>query len=277
MLASACLGSASAVKVEPVTHSSLTVRATPAWLVRFASHEAQTLGDPSVKTALVAPITADQARLVFQHRRRAYPGHTYLVVLHGSFVTPKFPCTEYDAGCGFSAEQLFGWQVMLASPALGRVWRDFGIETDAPHLRAMPVALRPISLRTDPSARPTGPLLHFAVAQAVAMGGSQMRDLGFAPLSAAQASHLFGGTRPAGYLVVEHGLFRRAPEAATDRDPWFSWAAIEFGPSLGGRPAALRALTHPRKFVRRVAGIHVIWTGLPMVSAPGRNFYSGRG
>lgn len=262
ILAPACLGGGSAAKVQPVSHSSLTVQATPAWLASFASREAQALGDPSVKTALVAPITADQARDVFQHRRRAYPGHTYLVVLHGSFVSPRIPCSPEEAGC-FYFPQLFGWQVMLASPALGRAWHYFGIETNAPHLRAMPVTLRPISLLADPSARPTGPLLHFAVAQAKAMDGTQMRDFGFARVSAASASHLFGSSRPGGYLVIEHGLFRRTPGAVADRDPWFWWAAFEYSPSLGDRPAALRVLAHPRKFVRRVSGLHVSWKGVP--------------
>jgi hypothetical protein len=263
MAASACLGSGSAAKVQPVIHERPQVGVTPAWLISFASREAQTLGDPSVKTALVAPITADQARVVFQHRRRAYPGATYLVVLHGSFVTPTMPCPADAAGCGFNPGRLFGWQVMLASPTLGRVWHYFGIETNAPHLRAMPVALRTISLQADPAARPTGPLLRFAVAQAAAMGGSQMRDFGFARLSAASASHLFGGSRPGGYLVMEHGLFRRTPGARADRDPWFWWAALEYSPSLGERPAAFHVLAYPRKFVRRVAGVHVTWEGVP--------------
>ena len=261
-LASACLGSGSAAKVPAVTHSSATVRATPAWLVSFASHEARALGDPSVKTALVAPITADQARIVFEHRRRAYPGHTYLVVLHGSFVSPRIPCSPEEAGC-FYSPRLFGWQVMLASPALGRVWRYFGIETNAPHLGAMPVTLRPISLPTDASARPTGLLYHFAVAQARAMEGSQMRAFGFARLSTASASRLFGRSRAGGYLVIEHGLFRRTPGAAADRDPWFWWAALEYSPSLGERPAAFRVLADPRRFVRRVARLHVSWKGVP--------------
>jgi hypothetical protein len=273
--ASACLGTGAALQVRPVSHPQAP--SEQAWLTRFAANEARALGDPTVKTALVAPITADQARVVFQHRSRAYPGHTYLVVLHGSFVTPKMPCPEDAAGCGFRVEQLFGWQIMLASPTLGRVWHYFGIETDTPHLRAIPVGLRRIALPTDPAARPTGRLLRFAVAQALAMGGSQMRDLGFAPLSAAQASHLFGGIRTAGYLVMEHGLFRRAPGATTDRDPWFSWAALEFPQALDGRPMAFRALTRPRKFVRRVPGIQVNWTGLPLLRTTGHSFYWGGG
>ena len=147
-----------------------------------------------------------------------------------------------------------------AGPGLARV---FGIETNAPHLRAMPVSLRPISLPTDPSAPLTGPLFHFAVAKAKAMAGTQMRDFGFARLSAASASRLFGRSRPGGYLVIEHGLFRRTPGAAADRDPWFWWVALEYAPSLGERPAAVRVLAHPRKFVRRVAGLHVSWKGVP--------------
>jgi hypothetical protein len=267
MVACACVGSggpgAAAPRHPPkvVTHpGALPERA---WVAMFAAQEAAALGDPLVKTALVAPITADQARVVFQHRRRAYPGHAYLVVLRGSFVSPTPPCSAVEAGCGFNPERLFGWQVMLASPTLGRVWRYFAIETNAPHLRAMPVALRRISLETSPWKRPTGVLLRFAVAQAVAMGGSQMRDFGFARLSAASASHLFGGSRPGGYLVIEHGLFRRTPGARADRDPWFWWAALEYSPSLGGRPAAFRVLVYPRKFVRRVAGLHISWEGVP--------------
>jgi hypothetical protein len=276
---SACLGSGSAGTVAAKHTPKLVTHPGPpserAWVAMFAAQEAATLGDPLVKTALVAPITADQARVVFQHRRRAYPGHTFLVVLHGSFVTPRVPCPPAAGGC-FYVPQLFGWQITLARQGLGRAWRYFGIETDAPHLRAMPVALRRISLETSPWKRPTGALLRFAAGQAMRMGGSQIRDFGFAPVSSAQASQLFGGSRPRGYLVIEHGLFRRSPGAPADRDPWFAWAALEYRPS-DQRPAAFRVLARPRRFVRRAPGIHVSWQGPPVLAGVGRSFYWGGG
>ena len=262
--ASACLGTGPALQERPAPHSqALSERA---WLAGFAAREAAALGDPMVTTALVAPVTADQARVVFQHRRRAYPGHSYLVVLRGSFVSPRVPCPADAWGCPGYVPRLFGWQIMLAREGLGGAWRYFGIGTNAPHLRAMPVALRRISLETAPWKRPTGALLRFAVAQANAMGGSQMRGFGFARLSTAQAPHLFGGSRPSGYLVIEHGLFRRTPGARADRDPWFWWAAFEYSPPLGQRPAAFRVLAHPRRFVRRVAGVHLSWQGVPFLA-----------
>ena len=263
VLASACLGTGSALQVQPVTHPRPQAPVADAWLVSFASREARALGDPSLKTAFVAPITADQARLVFRHRRRAYPGHTYLVVLHGSFVTPTRPCGSDAWGCPVFTERLFGWQVMLASPTLGQAWRYFGTETDRLRLRTLPVALKRIALRPDPAARPTGRLLRFAVAQAKRMGGSHLRDIGCARLSAASASHVFGGERPAGYLVVERGLFRRAPWSKVDRSPWFSWAALEYRPALGKRLAAFRALAPPQEFARPVPGIRINWVGFP--------------
>jgi hypothetical protein len=275
VVASACLGSGVALKVQPVTNPRPRALAAHAWLAGFASREARALGDPSLKTALVGPITAAQARLVFQHRRRAYPGDTYLVVLHGSFVTPNLPCPAAAAGCGFNPERLFGWQVMLASPTLGRTWRYFGIETDGLRPQALPVPLKRIALRPDPAARPTGRLLRFAVAQANQMHGSQMLDFGFARLSPASASHVFGGERSAGYLVVERGLFRRSPGSTVDRHPWFSWAALEYRPGLAGRPAAFRVLPPPRNPNAPVPGIRVDWTGLPQLGNPGPHFYSG--
>jgi hypothetical protein len=264
VVASACLGSGSARQVRPVTHHpGPHVPAARAWLVSFASREARALGDPSLKTALVAPITADQARLVFQHRRRAYPGDTYLVVLHGSFVTPNRPCRAASWGCALITKRLFGWQVMLASPTLGRAWRYFGIETDGLRLRALPVALKRIALQPDPTATPTGRLYRFAVAQAKRMGGTRLQDFGFARMSAAQATHVFGGARQAGYLVVERGLFRRAPGSKVDRHPWFSWAALEYRPGFAKRPAAFRTLAPPQESARPIPGIRINWAGLP--------------
>jgi hypothetical protein len=70
------------------------------------AREARTLGDPIVRSALVAPITAAQARVVFAHRRRGYPGHTDLLVLRGEFVTPRNPCPTAAAGCGLGADRL---------------------------------------------------------------------------------------------------------------------------------------------------------------------------
>jgi hypothetical protein len=263
VVASGCLGSGSALQVQPVTHPRPQALAAHAWLVRFASREARALGDPSLRTALVARITAAQARLVFQHRRRAYPGDTYLVVLHGSFVTPNRPCSAEAWGCAFVTTRLFGWHVMLASPTLGRAWRYFGIETDGLRLRALPVALKRIALEPDPAAPPTGRLLRFAVAQARRMDGSHLQDFGFGRVSAAQATHLFGGSRQAGFLVVERGIFRRAPGSRVDRRPWYSWAALEYRPALGNRPAPFRALAPPQESARPVPGIRIIWAGLP--------------
>ena len=263
--ASACLGTGPALQERPAPHSqALSERA---WLAGFAAREAAALGDPMVTTALVAPVTADQARVVFQHRRRAYPGHSYLVVLRGSFVSPRVPCPADAWGCpGYVPTSV--WLADNAGP--GGHWAVHGgISASRPTRRICAPCLwrcggspsRPL-----PGSGQQVPLLRFAVAQANGMGGSQMRGFGFARLSTAQASHLFGGSRPSGYLVIEHGLFRRTPGARADRDPWFWWAAFEYSPPLGQRPAAFRVLAHPRRFVRRVAGVHLSWQGVPFLA-----------
>jgi hypothetical protein len=125
MVASGCFGSGSADKAQTGSRPR-TSAGVPTWLVHFASREAGMLGDPSVRTALVAPITAAQAKLVFGSLRRDYPGHAYLLVLHGSFVSPRVPCPAGALGCTGYEPSLFRWQVMLASPTLGPAWRYFG-------------------------------------------------------------------------------------------------------------------------------------------------------
>ena len=222
------------------------------------------LGDPFVRTALVAPITAEQARVVFQHRRRAYPGHTYLVVLHGDFVSPQYPCPAEAAGCPLYIPHLFGWEVMLASPTLGPEWRRFGIETDR-RPRSVPVALRRIGLPAGPRGMPSGLLLRLAMSGAERMGGSNLIGFGFAHISAAAARRLFGGRPPSGYVVVERGIFRHLPGAASDRKPWFSWAVLEYAASGAAKQVAAAVLPRPRSPNAPLPGIRVRWAGVPMV------------
>ncbi len=262
-LAAGCLGGSSFPPPRPPA-TTARPHAAAAWLGRFAAREARTLGDPAVRSALVAPITAAQARVVFAHRRRAYPGHTDLLVLRGDFVSPRSPCPAAAAGCGIGSDRLFRWYAMLASPALGQSWRLFGISGDG-RPPAFPVALHRIALPPWPGRAgiPTGRLLRTALAADRAMGGSDLSAFGIARISAAQAAAVFAGPPVGGYVIVERGIFRHPPRRRT-RGPWFAWAVLEYGPSGHGPPTAFTVLQPPRDPQRPLPGIRLDWLGIPV-------------
>ncbi len=267
VLTARCLGSSSPAGA-PGTATGGPKLGGPAWLVTAASREAVRLGDPTVTSALVGPITAGQARVVFQGLRRSYPEHAYLLVLRGAFVTPRIMCPEDAWGCPGYAPAAFTEEVtLLTRPAFSQ-WQGLAIAVPirpAPHI---PFRLRRIHFAPHPSMLPTGPLLRLAIAQALAMHATRMRNIGFAPLTATQAVRLFGASHRAGYLVLETGLFHNPPPAFGQskgaRRAWFRWAAIEYAPG-STTAAAFRSLPLPCSAVynHRIEGIHVTWIGVP--------------
>jgi hypothetical protein len=262
-IAAGCLGGSSFPPPRPPASTAPT-HAGAGWLARFAAREARTLGDPTVRSALVAPITAAQARLVFAHRRRAYPGHTSLLVLRGDFVSPRSPCPPEARGCGgFGPDRLYRWYAMLASPTLGRAWRLFGIGGDG-HPPAFPVALRRIALPPAGTGMPTGRLLRTALRAAGSMNGSSLSAFGIARISAAQAAGVFAGQHRGGFLIVERGIFRHPP-GGRPGGRWFAWAALKYGPSAASAPRAFAALQPPHDPQRPLPGIRLAWRGIPAV------------